>query len=376
MNAGSPIKPKPENIQTVYRYIQRHANTTKQSLFAGTGLSLPTIKQIISVLEEEALITKGDKKENTGGRNALSYKVNESGRYAIGVYLSQHHLTSACLDLSGRILTTKRLKRLLNLQSEDYLMSIGNLVIDTVRTAGVDEKKLLGAGIAVPSCVSADGERIQYGMTTDFTGITRTVLSRYVPYDVRMYHDSRAAGFSEVFISPEIRNVVYLNLNNSVGSSVFANGQPYYGNSMLSGEIGHMIIDPGSTKKCYCGHYGCLDTVCSAGVLDACTDGDLGKFFMILKEKDEQAIQLWNTYLDNLALAIHNIRMLLDCNVIIGGYVGSFIGEYMEELYRRLDAMNAFSMSSRTVVSPCRFNVEATAAGSAFLIIDDFINSL
>ena len=137
-----------------------------------------------------------------------------------------------------------------------------------------------------------------------------------------------------------------------------------------------MVIQSNSGKRCYCGKIGCLDTMCSATVLDSYTDGNLKQFFDLLDKQDEQALQIWDTYLDNLALAIHNIRMLLDCTFIIGGYVGSYIGIYISDLRRRVDTLNIFTRYASQYVIPCSYKIEATAAGAALLVIDQFISKL
>lgn len=370
------VKTKSENKQAIYRFIQEHETATKQDIYAGLGLSLPTIKQGLEFLEQEHLITTAGKIENTGGRNALAYCLSTDTYFSIGVFISLHHLSAVCVDLSGNVIHSIRSYFPLDLQSDTYLRTIGNLVEDVKNAVHIDDSRLLGVGIAVPSLVSEDGESVIFGMTSDFTGITREVLATYIPYPVKMYHDSDVAGFAEVKKNPNIKNAIYLNMNNSLGSSIILDGKLYSGNNRLSGELGHIIVEPHNGKKCYCGQTGCFDTVCNACVLDSYTNGKLEQFFQKLDEHDAKAMQIWDTYLDHLALAIHNIRMLLDCTIIIGGYVGTYIEKYMGDLYQKIDKLSVFTKFSRTYVLPCSYKKEATAAGAGIQIIENFINSL
>ena len=370
------VKTKSENKQAIYRFILRNGASTKQDIYTGLELSLPTIKQGLELLEKENLITAAGKIANTGGRSAVAYQIAEDSFYSIGIYISQHHLTAVCVNLAGEVIHSKRSYFVLNLQSDTYLKIIGDLVEDIKNALQIPPSRFLGVGIAVPSLVSEDGENIIFGMTTDFTGITREVLAKYIPYPVWMYHDSHTAAFAELWQNPSLKNAIYLNLNNSIGSSIIIDGQIYNGNNHLAGELGHMVIQSNSGKRCYSGKIGCLDTMCSATVLDSYTDGNLKQFFDLLDKQDEQALQIWDTYLDNLALAIHNIRMLLDCTFIIGGYVGSYIGIYISDLRRRVDALNIFTRYASQYVIPCSYKIEATAAGAALLVIDQFISKL
>ena len=65
------------------------------------------------------------------------------------------------------------------------------------------------------------------------------------------------------------------------------------------------------------------------------TGGDLEKFFELLETKDLGARRHWNRYLEYLSIGIHNIRMLYDTKIVIGGYVGAYIEKYMEDLCAR-----------------------------------------
>ncbi|MDO4338186.1 MAG: ROK family protein [Eubacteriales bacterium] len=370
------VETKSENKQAVFRYILNHGTATKQDLYIGLGLSFPTIKQCMGFLEDNHLITPIEKVRNTGGRSATSYSVLNTSYYAIGVFISLNHITAVCVDLSGNIIQMKRFREPLNLQTESYLQLIGNTVQKVKEAAGVADDAILGIGLSVPSLVSEDGESIIYGMTTDFTGITREVLSRYIPYPTKMFHDSESAAIAETWKTSEYQNVIYFNLNNSIGSSIILDGKIYRGNHCLAGEIGHVIVNRNSKKKCYCGQMGCFDTECSASVLDSYTDGNLEKFFQLLSQKDEGAVKIWDTYLEYLSIMILNQKKMFDCSIIIGGYVGNHIEPYMKDLYKKIDEISVFAPNSKDYVFPCRYKQEATAAGAAIQIIDNFINAL
>lgn len=370
------VETKSENKQAVFRYILNHDAVTKQDLYIGLGLSFPTIKQCMEFLSSSHLITPTKKIRNTGGRSATSYSVLGSGCYAIGIFISLNHITAVCVDLSGNIVQTERLREPLNLQKESYLQLIGNTVQSVKEASGIEDDRLLGVGISVPSLISEDGESIIYGMTTDFTGITRTVLSRYIPYKTKMFHDSETAAIAETWKNKEYQNVIYLNLNNSVGSCIILDGKIYRGNHRLAGEIGHVIVNRHSNKRCYCGQIGCFDTECSASALDSYTNGNLEDFFRLLSQGDIQAQKVWDAYLDSLAIMILNQKKMFDCSFIIGGYVGNQIEPYLDDLYKKIDEMNVFSSHAKDYVFPCKYKKEATAAGAAIQIINDFINSL
>ena len=231
-------------------------------------------------------------------------------------------------------------------------------------------------GIAVPGLVSEDGEEAIYGRTLNFTGRTRKEIAKYIPYRNRLFHDSNAAGYAEVWISKDICNAFYISLSNSVGGAAIVDKNIYEGNRQKGGEIGHMTVVPEGGELCYCGRRGCFDTVCRSTNLDQYTDGNLEQFFELLEAGDKGAAQLWDQYLDDLSLGIHNIRVLFDSVIILGGYVGAYIENYMDELCRRVDERDAFDEKAKDYLVPCKYTVESAAAGAAIFYIDEFFNTI
>jgi predicted NBD/HSP70 family sugar kinase len=367
---------KSENIQAVYRYIFESGSATRQELYIGSGLSLPTIKLAIEKLEGLGLIEPSSVIRNTGGRNAISYSVKENGRTAIGLYFSGHHITAVCTGLTGQIHAVKRIQRTLDMHDEEYIKSAGQLVEDIKASADIPEGSLLGVGLAVPSLVSDDGETIKFGMSHDFTGITRTVLSRYIKEPTCMIHDSYAAGYAEVWNNPDIKNAFYLNLNSNTGGCLIINNRIFPGTGHLAGEIGHMHVNPDSGKLCYCGRHGCLETECSISVLDSMTNGSLEDFMLLLKEKNKEAVSRWDTYLTSLASAVYNLIILFDSPVIIGGYIGMYIDDHLEDLRQRVSRLDPFSRPMAEFVLPPKYRNESTAVGAAIQVLDRYIHSL
>lgn len=367
----------PENKRAVFRYIMDHSSSTREDLHLNLGLSLPTIAQSLFSLEDEQMIIKSGKVSNTSGRKAVTYSCNGNKLYAAGMYFTANHIGIVLTDMSGKTICSKRIRVKLDLQDISYRRLIGENLDQVIASSCIDKRKIIGVGLAVPSLVSQDGENIEFGMTSNFNGIDRETISEFIHYPTRLFHDSETAVFAEMWGNVgSLSNTIYLNLNNSIGSAIVINGKIYSGNDSRSGEIGHMIVHPHSGKKCYCGQIGCFDTVCNAGILDSYTNGDLGQFFQLVNEKDVGALKIWDQYLDDLALAIHNLRAILNCRVVIGGYVGNYIDPYMRELYKRLDAISVFTKNSSSYVKPCKYKFEATAAGAALKIIDYFIYNM
>ncbi len=367
---------KTKNRRMIYNYIRKCDSVSKQDIVVDMQLSLPTVTANLDFLKKQNLIDTSGKIKNTGGRNATAFTYVKNARMSIGVDITAKHITAVAVNLSGDIVSMERRRIEFNLEDDAYLQEIGAVVECVKKDAGIADENLLGVGISVQSLISDDGERITYGMALNFARTEREEIARYIPYRNRLIHDSYAAGYRETWTNKEFENAFYISLSNSVGGSVIIEDAIYEGNTHKGGEIGHMAVVPRGGDLCYCGKRGCFDTVCKAGRLADYTDGNLEEFFRVLDAGDETAKELWDTYLDYLVMAIHNVRMLFDGRVILGGYVGALVGKYMEDICRRVDEKNPFGDRAKDYLVECSYKVEASAAGAALFFIDEFFDSV
>ena len=69
---------------------------------------------------------------------------------------------------------------------------------------------------------------------------------------------------AEITQQPQLqsRSILYLNVANGVGATMYMNGQLITGTTGRYGEIGHIIVQPDG-PRCGCGHQGCLETLIS-----------------------------------------------------------------------------------------------------------------
>ena len=128
-------------------------------------------------------------------------------------------------------------------------------------------------------------------------------------------------------------------------------------------------------ENCYCGKKGCLDAYCSAKCLSDLADGKLEHFFAELKQGNSVYVDAWSRYTTYLAIAINNIHMVLDCDVILGGYVGSYMEEYIRDLWEKVSMRNTFAENDMFVKS-CKYKIGAAALGAALRVIENFIEQI
>ena len=367
------IEIKQKNRTSIFSLFRNGQQLSRQDIVSALDLSLPTVTNNLEELKAQGLIAQTGSFGNTGGRRARAYELVYDARTAIGLDITRHHVTAVAVDLRGTIITSRR-RRLDFQRTDEYYQELGNIVRQIVAAAELDEKNILGVGIGVPGLVTADHQTVFYGGVLGFTGATCAEFSQYIPYPTALHHDTDAACFAEMWVSPDTQDAFYIMLSASVGGTVYIGGTQYSGSKMRAGEVGHTVVVPDG-KKCYCGRRGCVDPYCAAPALTAVTDGDLKLFFQRLKEEDPQVKSVWQEYLQHLAAAVGNLRMLFDCDIIIGGYVGSYMDEYIDQLRELVLERSTFD-DNADYVRACRCKTEAIAAGAALNYISVFLESI
>lgn len=363
---------KLENRNRVFNKILEAESISSSALSYELQLSRPTIKQNLTELLEQGLIYESGSIGYTGGRRAKTYSVVKKSRAAIGIDITRNHITIIMIDLTGELIYEKRIRHPFSLEDE-YMRYLGDLVEEAVSSQNVGEE-VLGVGIAVPGLITEDHQKIFYGEILSFTGITVDVFAKYIPYPCRLYNDADAGGYAEISQSKELSDAFYISLSNNIGGSILIDHKVYKGEGPRSGEVGHMTIVPDG-RTCYCGQQGCFETYCNATILANLFDGDLAMFFQELEDGNPRCREVWDEYVKYLSIAVNNVRMLFDCKVILGGYVGAYLEKYLPDLKELARKRNTFENNADYLLV-CKVKKEALALGSALPFIHEFWKSV
>ncbi len=366
---------KQNNRKKIYFYIRKKNLATKQDIAYDLQLSLPTVTQNLEYLVKQGLIGSEYKVANkSGGRKPVAYSYIADAKVSIGLDITKHHIKSIIIDLDGNVV--KYIYKRQNYRRDDeYLKLLGEAVETIIESVQLDRKKILGVGIAMPGLINQVEGYVIDGRVIDNTGMSCEDFAKYIPYPAKLIHDSNASGFSEIWMSSDIHDAFYISLCNSVGGSVLLNDNVYMGDGLYSGEIGHLNLIPNG-EPCYCGQKGCFDAYCNAERLANYAGGDLELFFQRLGQGEEELQKVWEEYLDYLATAVNDIRMLFGCTVILGGYVGAYMKDYMEALYKKVDAKSPFGEETSSYLIPCKNKIESVATGAALYFVEEFFKNL
>jgi glucokinase len=142
-------------------------------------------------------------------------------------------------------------------------------------------------------------------------------------------------------------------MGTGIGGGLILGGRPYFGSRGASGELGHVLVQPGGAL-CICGRRGCAEAYAGrrsmAGVIAAMVDAGhqtsiyeiqraVGKTALTSKvwakalhEHDKLTMQVFATAIDMISIAIASVVNVLDVElIVIGGGLAEKLGQPLAE---------------------------------------------
>lgn len=361
------------NRNRIYCYLHRVAEASTLEISDATGLSLPTVAKNLDELISESLVSAYGEQESTGGRKARIFRCKYDAKYAVGIDITEHHLTIVVVNLKGEIIAGGQRLLFVYSNSNSYYDSVVEKVYNLLDQCGIDHNKIIGIGVSLPAIVNRDSNLVTY---SKIIGTPNDIVEAFrcrFPFAVELFNDAKSAGFAETWRSG-FSKVFYLMLSNSVGGAIIENGDLLLGDNYRNAEIGHVRIVPNGSI-CYCGQKGCVNAYCSSKLLSDLTEGKLASFFEKVASGDEEMCAALDKYLHYLSLTIVNLRMLLDIPIILGGYAGEFLVPHMDTIRDLVTELNPYETDSSFIL-PCSYKKAASAVGDAMYFIDSFISNI
>ncbi|MCI9269978.1 MAG: ROK family transcriptional regulator [Dorea sp.] len=357
---------KENNQERIFALLRRQGSLTKQEIGSALGLSMPTTLQNVNELMEQGILEEGEAVESTGGRRARKIRVNGKAGFCAGIDIATSHVGFTVTNLLGEIAAKKNVPLKFRDEPEVY-EQIGGELEEMIRKGRL-KNRMLGAGISFPGIIDMQVGWIVQSHIFELEYVSLDRFYRTIPYPLIVENDANCLSFVE--LSSECSDYVYISLNRTVGGALIQNGQLMTGEGFRAGEVGHMVLVPGG-RTCYCGKKGCADAYLSPDALSK--GGSLDAFFERLRQGEEETVQVWDTYLDDLAVLATNLRMALDMKIVIGGEVGTYLEPYMGVLQKKALEYDRFARDI-DYLQPVRADrrEHGGALGAALLAMEKF----
>jgi predicted NBD/HSP70 family sugar kinase len=234
-----------------------------------TRLSRATVSRLIGELEAGGLVDERPAPRGSQGRagRPTSLLVIEPGLGAVGgIDFGHSSVRVALADLAGMIVAESRHE----LDVDNEPARAIEVAAGELERLGSGAERLLGVGAAISAPVSRDtGVPVAAGILPGWQSISlRAELEHRLGVPVHVGNDANLGALAEVRAGAGrgAANVVYLMLSSGIGAGLVLDGALFTGHSGMTGELGHVVVEPGGAP-CRCGHRGCLETVAGAAAV-------------------------------------------------------------------------------------------------------------
>ena len=369
-------------------------------------LSKTTVKKTIDLLTAMKLVLSAGKGESTeeGGKKPELYRFNRSFGYVISIHVTPDAIIAVTTDLGADITHYRKLEVATERSLDFVLRQLAELIRGFVAMKASSSEKLIGIVVALPGLADASrGLSIysphypSWGRNVPVAQLLREKLGER--YDVPLFIDNvnryQAVAERGKGVAGGVTNFIIIDaLNEGLGSGIITHGELMSGSQGLSGEIGHMTVNPVDGYPCICGHRGCFEAMVSAKRLrelirDARTRGVSSLLFTSGMPDDipldavcdlaSKGDPFCASRIDDVArwflVGLGNIIMVNDPELIFiqGQYVKAG-ASFLERLRDGIRHIGLPDVEKQVRIEYSTLGEERGVIGAAAFVIDDFFS--
>ena len=254
--ANSQLMQKMNRLK-VLNYVRRHPNASRPVIAKETGLSLPSITNIITYLTSVGILHQsGTEVVTRAGRKSALLRLNPSLYDFLCIYFGENSVVLARTDLEGNILETTDFS-IQDMSSDTITEKLCDNALNFVNASS----KILAIGIAISGLVLPDNRFVMSARHKWKSFDIVRVLNEKTNIPVFVDNTSllKAVYYFAKNDTVSKENTLFVDLENGVGAVQYLNGTII---KATTGEIGHTTVDKDG-PPCFCGNRGCLEALCS-----------------------------------------------------------------------------------------------------------------
>jgi predicted NBD/HSP70 family sugar kinase len=261
--ATSPIwGSRPKTRGMVLDLIRAARTISRVELAASSGLTPPSISEVVRDLMADGLVVEAGRGLSTGGKPPTLLQLNPPARYSVGVQLERNTCVIVVVDLAGRQVARTSFRGTAQMPPEQALPFLAAQVNAILDATAVDRDRVLGVGLVSYGPQDRHAGLLLTPQPTDAWGgyPVAPKLAEILGMPVLLDNDAAAAAIGEYWMGTVDPRSTYgcIYMATGIGGGVVVAGEVYRGSSSNSVEIGHISIDVHG-DECPCGNRGCVE---------------------------------------------------------------------------------------------------------------------
>jgi predicted NBD/HSP70 family sugar kinase len=247
---GSPGLMRAINAAHVVRELRARGPMSRASLVRATGLSKPTITNVVADLEALRYIElfNGSLGSNASpGVRAPLYEYCAGRGHVLGIDIGADKTLLLLADLAGTVLASRRLntRAISPLTPKGILNAVASASAELLADAAGSTETLLSVVVGTPGVVSSVGVVTMAPQLEGWEGLDlAAAMSEYYPCPVTVESEVSLSLQAErwVGVAQGVDDALFVNLGVGVGAALLVDGKRLRGADGAAGEIGLMPL--------------------------------------------------------------------------------------------------------------------------------------
>lgn len=338
---GRPSVLRHTNAHSILKLLRECGSCSRADLVRASGLSAPTVTNVVKDLLSENLIEPLGEGESSGGRPPDMIRFKAERGCLLAVEITAEHISFLLTDLNGSELDSRRIS-LHNRKTtpEAICADIGDELKAMLRKRKKTREQLLVLVAGVPAITNVDEGSVLSVSTLDgWRSVPlRAMLSKVANCMVVVENDMNLAALGERHCgaAQAEKDFIFIHIGANVGSGIFLGGRIHHGSQWSAGEIAYLRLPAISRRQPTIHEFGELETILtSSGILKSwheeggkATLGgrkvDAAGILNLAQAGDPRAEKIVRQKAEIIADIIVNLSLILNPGLILlGGEIGS-----------------------------------------------------
>ena len=265
---GRPPLLRHTNALRILKLLRESGPCSKADLVRASGLSAPTITNVVADLRASDLITPLGEGESNGGRppDIISFKAERG--CVLAVEITAASISFLLTDLDGEELAVSEVPLAGRKTTPDAIcISIRDETRRLLRLSKKKREQLLVLVVGVPAITNVDdGVVMSISTLEDWRSIPlRAKLNKIVNCLVLVENDTNLAALGEHYkgSAKDQETFILIRIGPNVSAGIVLGGHIHHGSQWSAGEIGYLRLPQTSRKKPTLHEFGELETLLS-----------------------------------------------------------------------------------------------------------------
>lgn len=270
---GRPPLLRQTNAQLLLKLLRTSGPCSKADLVRASGLSAPTVTNVIAHLASAGLVEPLGEGDSTGGRPPDILRFRAEKGCVVAVEITHSLIRLLLTDLDGSELDRQEINLSWSESAPPEVCSLAaREVRKLTRKHGHSDSQLLAAVVGVPAIVNVnEGSVLELSALKGWSKVPLgAMLEKQLKCLVIVENDTNLAAQGESYrgAARGARDFVFITVGEGVGAGIFVRGKLYRGSAWTAGEIGYLRVPSISRQKPVVQDYGRLEKVLgAAGIL-------------------------------------------------------------------------------------------------------------